>query len=314
MAVTALGAICRIEIPLRSLRGIVRRRLTEDSSDGPGFAKTRNHRFPRYRPLPQRNPRHRSCGQIYVHTAAKADQADALPRRNDITGFDERYNTPRHQPRYLRETDTQTVVALHDNMLPLIIFARLVEIGVDELPRYINDRFDGSGNRRAIDVDIEHAHEDRHAHHGCIADAVCRPRNLAWRLDFLYQGDQAIGGCDEKVGIIGRNAHRVAKKGEHPQRYTDQKPPQYSPAKEKHQQSDSGGYGAKFPPLGMNVRKPPFHAGLRSGGCRLRTIGLSGVRRIRVRFHRSCLVTDYCKDNALRHRLNAKSSGTGIAS
>ena len=48
-------------------------------------------------------------------------------------------------------------------MLALIVLARLVEVGIDEFSGHIGDPLDPARNRRAIDVHVEHAHEDRHA-------------------------------------------------------------------------------------------------------------------------------------------------------
>ena len=62
-------------------------------------------------------------------------------------------------------------------MLALIVLARLVEIGVEELAGDIDDALDRAGDRGAVDVDVEHAHEDRDARTIGRRQARPRPRN-----------------------------------------------------------------------------------------------------------------------------------------
>ncbi len=68
--------------------------------------------------------------------------------------------------------------ALDENVLALIVLARLVEIGIDELAADIDDILDRPTDRRAIDVDIEHARENRDADHRLVAQLV-RPGHFA---------------------------------------------------------------------------------------------------------------------------------------
>ena len=53
---------------------------------------------------------------------------------------DERQDPARDQAGDLREADPQAVRAFDEEMLALIVLARLVEIGVDELARHVGDR------------------------------------------------------------------------------------------------------------------------------------------------------------------------------
>ena len=78
-------------------------------------------------------------GQIDVDAAAEADQADALARLDAVAFLDERQDPPRDQAGDLGEADRHPVVALDQEMLPLIVLARLVEVGVEELARDIGD-------------------------------------------------------------------------------------------------------------------------------------------------------------------------------
>ena len=47
-------------------------------------------------------------------------------------------------------------------MLPFIFFARFVEIGIHEFARHIDQSLNDTANRRAIDVNVEDTHENRH--------------------------------------------------------------------------------------------------------------------------------------------------------
>src|SRR3546814_5031338 len=55
--------------------------------------------------------------------------------RSHLGEFDD---APGDQPRDLGEADLHAVRPLHDEILPLIVVARLVQIGVQELARHIH--------------------------------------------------------------------------------------------------------------------------------------------------------------------------------
>src|SRR3546814_1079668 len=74
------------------------------------------------------------------------------------SGLHKGHNPSGDQAGYLRETDSHPVAAFDQYMLSLIVFARLIQISVQELASDINDRLDGSTNRGAIDVNVEHTH------------------------------------------------------------------------------------------------------------------------------------------------------------
>src|SRR3546814_20693167 len=68
----------------------------------------------------------------HVHPAPEADQADTLPGHHDIAHLGEFDDAPGDQPRDLGEADLHAVRPLHDEILPLIVVARLVQIGVQK--------------------------------------------------------------------------------------------------------------------------------------------------------------------------------------
>src|SRR5205807_2257607 len=102
------------------------------------------------RPLAEQHARRDALGQIDVDPAAEADEPDALPRLDLIAFADERHDPPRDQPGDLGETDPQPFRSLDQQMLPLIVLARLVEVGVDELARHISDALHPPRDGRAI--------------------------------------------------------------------------------------------------------------------------------------------------------------------
>src|SRR3546814_3309261 len=98
-----------------------------------------------------------------VDAASEPNETDSLPPCHHISGLHKGHNPSGDQAGYLRETDSHPVAAFDQYMLSLIVFARLIQISVQELASDINDRLDGSTNRGAIDVNVEHTHKNRNA-------------------------------------------------------------------------------------------------------------------------------------------------------
>src|SRR3546814_4722080 len=88
-----------------------------------------------------------SLGQIDVDAASEPNETDSLPPCHHISGLHKGHNPSGDQAGYLRETDSHPVAAFDQYMLSLIVFARLIQISVQELASDINDRLDGSTNR-----------------------------------------------------------------------------------------------------------------------------------------------------------------------
>ena len=80
--------------------------------------------------------------------------------------------------------------------------------------------FDGS----AIDVAIEHRHEDRHAWRRQGAEA-----ELGRRRGGAAEADDAVGGGDDEVGAQRRHPRRIAKEIGAPQRRDERDPEQRRP-------------------------------------------------------------------------------------
>src|SRR3546814_1818209 len=79
-------------------------------------------------------------------------------------------------------------------MLALIVLSRLSQISVQELASDINDRLDGSTNRVAIDVNVEHTHKNRNARHLFVAQPFWT-KQFPWRRDVLDERDEPSAGA-----------------------------------------------------------------------------------------------------------------------
>src|SRR3546814_8789261 len=96
-------------------------------------------------------------------------------------------------------------------MLSLIVLARLIQISVQELASDINDRLDGSTNRGAIDVNVEHTHKNRNARHLFVAQPFWT-KQFPWRRDVLDERDEPISGRDDQIFIARCHTYRIAEK------------------------------------------------------------------------------------------------------
>src|SRR3546814_18103773 len=95
--------------------------------------------------------------------------------------------------RDLGEADAHAIGTLDDEMLALIFLARLVEIGVDEFSGDIDELAQNARDGGAVDVDVEDAHEDRHAQHRRGTEPV-GARDFRRRRHFGDLGDRPTGG------------------------------------------------------------------------------------------------------------------------
>src|SRR5690606_27005602 len=188
-AVIALGAKARRLMPAMRrpaasvMTGSSPAILLPDAFDRLGGTDPRDHRLARQRALAEQHLRRGARGKIDVDAAAETDEADALAGGQLVAHRHERHDTPRHEARNLGEADAHAVGALDDEMLALILLARLVEVGVDEFARDIDELAQRARNGGAVDVDVEDAHEDRHAQHRRGAEPV-GARDFGRRRDF----------------------------------------------------------------------------------------------------------------------------------
>src|SRR5690348_27877 len=75
--------------------------------------------------------RPRSIRQIDIEPRAEANEPEPLAGADRLAFADETHNAPRHQARDLDHADAAVRRGDHER-IALIVFARLVELGVDE--------------------------------------------------------------------------------------------------------------------------------------------------------------------------------------
>jgi hypothetical protein len=102
-------------------------------------------------------------GQVNVDTGSETDHADALAGTKAFTLSREANNPARDQASDLNDGNALAGAGGDNECVSLVVLTRFVEIGADEFAGAIDDAFNAPGNRTAIDVAVEHAHEDRDA-------------------------------------------------------------------------------------------------------------------------------------------------------
>src|SRR3546814_18796891 len=120
-----------------------------------GIANYAQNGLARDRTLPEHHLGGCAARQEHVHPAPEADQSDTLPGHHDIAHLGELDDAPSDQPRDPCEADLHAVRPPHDEILPLIVVARLVQTGVQELARHIPHSGHPATHGGAYDVDGE---------------------------------------------------------------------------------------------------------------------------------------------------------------
>ena len=147
------------------------------------------------------------------------------------------------------------------HMLPLVLFARLVEIGVEELARNVDHPTHRTADRRAVDVDIEHAHENRNPGHRCGIElrpaAAVIDRKLAGRRHLDDRGYQPVRRRDDEAIVLRRDPHRIAEEREYRRDQRGQRPCDRLPGKESGKRRGPRCDQAEFAALWMNRRPMP---------------------------------------------------------
>ena len=96
-------------------------------------------------------------------------------------------------------------------MLALVLFARLVEVGVEELAGNIGHAAHCATDRRAVDVDVEHAHEHADPGAGALAEF-----KLGRRSDVGDRLDDAVRRGDHPMRAHRRHPVGIAEEVEAP--------------------------------------------------------------------------------------------------
>src|SRR5262245_55318901 len=146
-------------------------------------AKIGKDGFTRDRCLTNGHQRRRSLRQIDVQARAKTDHTKTLPGSDGLAGPYEADNPPRDKACNLYNRNSRTRRGDHQ-AIALVVDTRLVEIGVEEFAGVINDFLDLPGDRTAVNMAVEHAHEDRNARQWSVAEIKVGRRNRAGDLAY----------------------------------------------------------------------------------------------------------------------------------
>ena len=135
----------------------------------------------------------RICRHIDIDARAETDEAEALANRKLLALAHEADDAARHEPGDLHDAETSLRRVDHE-AVALIVLARLVEIGVDEETRTIGDARDAAGDRRAVHMHVEDAHED-----GDALQRLGAETELGRRQVESHGTDDAVGGRDHEA-------------------------------------------------------------------------------------------------------------------
>src|SRR5690606_39702550 len=117
------------------------------------------------RDLADRDARGRAGRQIDAEARAEADEAETFAYRQRGPRLDPADDPACNETGDLHDRD-RTVGTLDHQAVALVFFARLVELGIEELARTVVDAGDAAARRRALAAPGEdaHGHRDPRAH------------------------------------------------------------------------------------------------------------------------------------------------------
>src|SRR5690606_25000085 len=110
------------------------------------------------------NTRLRRRRQQDIETGAEADEPEAFAGIQWLGGLHPADDAARDEAGDLHDADL-AVMRLDDHPVALVVFARLVKFGIDELARPILDLRHLSAHGGAVDVAVEDVHENGNAQH-----------------------------------------------------------------------------------------------------------------------------------------------------
>ena len=157
----------------------------------------------------------------------------------------------------LRKADTHTIGALDKEVLAFILFARLIEVGIEEFACDIGHALDGAADWRAVDMDIEHAHENRDTRHRLVAQSRRASKLDRWHHG-LDQGHETVGWSHDETVINGGCPGRIAEKCQRPDGDTRHRPGKRFPSHEGENRGYSSGDQSELASFRMNRRERPF--------------------------------------------------------
>jgi len=121
----------------------------------------------------------------------------------------------------LHAADQGSVATAERNGAALILFARLVRRGIEKLARAIGHDLDRARTRRAIDVHVEDAEEDRNPRQRLVTKT-----KLSWRHGLHDHLHQSVGRGDQDAVFLRHAARRIAEEVDRPGQHQHQRPEQ----------------------------------------------------------------------------------------
>src|SRR5580692_7675095 len=209
-SVSALGMIFSMERSSRRSAAALRTRWIL-----PFFtplSQFRQHGFAGFHDLACRNRNPRPIRQVYIEPTAETNNAETFAPAHDLALPKIAFYAARDKPRDLHHGKLGPVFQAHTHRHALIIYACLVEGGVNEAPRPVGQFDDAPVSRIAVHMHIEDIHENAEPGARGLAHAEFRRRRCA------HDGQQnAIRRADDEARAFGRLAVRIAEERHAPQ-------------------------------------------------------------------------------------------------
>ena len=161
--------------------------------------------------------------EIDVDARAETNEADALAGGQQRAFVSEAHDPSRDEAGDLDDAEPPRG-GIDGDAVALVVLARLVQVGVEEQTRMIDDLRDAALHRGAIDVAVEDRHENRHPLHRRHAEAELRRRRGE-----AGGTDDAVGGRDDEVAADRGDAGRIAEEIRAPQRGDEAEPSKRRP-------------------------------------------------------------------------------------
>ena len=161
--------------------------------------------------------------EIDVDARAETNEADALAGGQQRAFVSEAHDPSRDEAGDLDDAEPSRG-GIDGDAVALVVLARLVQVGVEEQTRMIDDLRDAALHRGAIDVAVEDRHENRHPLHRRHAEAELRRRRGE-----AGGTDDAVGGRDDEVAADRGDAGRIAEEIRAPQRGDEAEPSERRP-------------------------------------------------------------------------------------
>src|SRR5215472_16509575 len=133
-------------------------------------ARIGNHRLAGNGHLASRYQRSDVVGQVDIDARSKANHTDPLPDANVLALMRKGHDAARDEAGDLHHGDAPGRPG-DDERVTFILLARFIEVRVEKLPGPVDDALDAARHGTAINVTVEHAHENRDSRPRLVTEA-----------------------------------------------------------------------------------------------------------------------------------------------